>query len=394
MQTGTNFSESFTAVYEDERSFLEKTVNDHPVSALSLFLLLQNYKNTGDERYNQLLQKAALYFPNHTWLNYQLSGDESMNYIPDEIIQEEEEEDTFSETDDLLETIFVEPEIKPITAPETEPEPENKSNIGEETATENSTEEEAIREMEKEEMVEFVRGEKADNFEKTFVANESNSEGELKTGTTSEKNIVGQIKPEGEEIEEETENKLPEVLPEESASEAGISKSSEVPQEAAIPPETTNASLARETEDASKIEDIATSPVSEVEAEKQNENQSIEFEPLHTIDYFASQGIIIREEALMNDKLGKQMKSFTDWLKSMKKLHPGRLPEQNEVVEKIIQSSAELSNEDAGVLTEAMADVLIKQGKREKAIEMFEKLSLMNPSKSIYFAAKIESLKK
>ena len=96
----------------------------------------------------------------------------------------------------------------------------------------------------------------------------------------------------------------------------------------------------------------------------------------------------------MNDKLGKQMKSFTDWLKSMKKLHPGKLPEQNEVVEKIIQSSAELSNEDAGVLTEAMADVLIKQGKRGKAIEMFEKLSLMNPSKSIYFAAKIESLKK
>jgi hypothetical protein len=40
-----------------------------------------------------------------------------------------------------------------------------------------------------------------------------------------------------------------------------------------------------------------------------------------------------------------------------------------------------------------MAEVLMKQGKREKAIEMFEKLSLMNPSKSAYFAAKIESLK-
>ena len=103
--------------------------------------------------------------------------------------------------------------------------------------------------------------------------------------------------------------------------------------------------------------------------------------------------IIIKEEALMNDKLGKQMKSFTDWLKSMKNLHPGKLPEQNEVVEKIIQSSAELSNEDAGILTETMAEVLIKQGKRHKAIEMYEKLSLMNPLKSIYFAAKIESLK-
>ncbi len=127
--------------------------------------------------------------------------------------------------------------------------------------------------------------------------------------------------------------------------------------------------------------------------ESENEEQLIAFEPLHTVDYFASQGIKISEEALENDHLGQQVKSFTAWLKSMKKLHPGQLPEQNEVIEKIIQSSAEVSNQNANILTEAMAEVLIKQGKREKAIEMFEKLSLMNPSKSAYFAAKIESLK-
>jgi hypothetical protein len=117
------------------------------------------------------------------------------------------------------------------------------------------------------------------------------------------------------------------------------------------------------------------------------------FEPLHTVDYFASQGIKIKEEALMNDKLGKQMKSFTDWLKSMKKLHPGKLPEQNEVIERIIQASAEESNADAEILTEAMAEVLLKQNKREKAIAMYQKLSLINPSKSAYFASKIESIK-
>ena len=77
----------------------------------------------------------------------------------------------------------------------------------------------------------------------------------------------------------------------------------------------------------------------------------------------------------------------------MKKLHPGQLPEQNEVIEKIIQASSESSNKDANVLTEAMAEVLIKQGKREKALEMYQKLSLINPSKSAYFAAKIENLK-
>jgi len=123
------------------------------------------------------------------------------------------------------------------------------------------------------------------------------------------------------------------------------------------------------------------------------DEELIAFEPLHTVDYFASQGIKISEEDLENDHLGKQVKSFTAWLKSMKRLHPGQLPEQNEVIEKIIQASAEASNQNANVLTEAMAEVLIKQNKRGKAIEMYEKLSLMNPSKSAYFAAKIESLK-
>ena len=125
---------------------------------------------------------------------------------------------------------------------------------------------------------------------------------------------------------------------------------------------------------------------------EENEEESIPFEPLHTVDYFASQGIKISEEAL-NDHLGKQVKSFTAWLKSMKKLHPGKLPEQNEVIERLIQASSEVSNQNANVLTEAMAEVLVKQGKQEKAIEMYQKLSLLNPSKSAYFAAKIESLK-
>jgi predicted Zn-dependent protease len=101
----------------------------------------------------------------------------------------------------------------------------------------------------------------------------------------------------------------------------------------------------------------------------------------------------LSEEALSNDQLGKQVKSFTAWLKSMKKLHPGQLPEQNEVIEKLIQTSSEASNQSVNVLTEAMAEVLVKQGKSEKAIEMYQKLSLLNPSKSAYFAAKIESIK-
>src|SRR6185312_15634128 len=51
----------------------------------------------------------------------------------------------------------------------------------------------------------------------------------------------------------------------------------------------------------------------------EDEYETVSFEPLHTVDYFASQGIKINEEALANDHLVKQVKSFTAWLKSMKK---------------------------------------------------------------------------
>ena len=117
------------------------------------------------------------------------------------------------------------------------------------------------------------------------------------------------------------------------------------------------------------------------------------FEPLHTVDYFASQGIKVSEEPINNDKLSNQLKSFTEWLKSMKKIHPHQLTESDEQTDKIIQHIAEGSNTNTHVVTEAMAEVLVKQDKLEQAIEMYEKLSLNYPAKSAYFAARIESLK-
>jgi hypothetical protein len=130
-----------------------------------------------------------------------------------------------------------------------------------------------------------------------------------------------------------------------------------------------------------------------VEPETKNESAAIEFEPLHTVDYFASQGIKITDEPVSTDKIGKQLKSFTEWIKSMKKIHGLQPDPQDPQTDMKIQGIAEFSNVEADVVTEAMADVLVKQDKIDKAIELYEKLSLNNPSKSAYFAAKIESLK-
>ncbi len=119
----------------------------------------------------------------------------------------------------------------------------------------------------------------------------------------------------------------------------------------------------------------------------------ITFEPLHTSDYFASLGIKLSGKILHSDKLGKQMKSFTEWLKEMKKLQPDQLPLQSEQADLTIQKLAEASNLEIEVETEAMAEVLIQQGKKQKALNVYKKLSLLDPSKSAYFAAKINQLK-
>ncbi|MEI2737601.1 MAG: hypothetical protein V9F01_02315 [Chitinophagaceae bacterium] len=119
------------------------------------------------------------------------------------------------------------------------------------------------------------------------------------------------------------------------------------------------------------------------------------FEPFHTVDYFASQGIKFKEEEKPKDKFGQQLKSFTDWLKTMKRLPVSEITQTVEVnSEQKVEQLAEHSLEEREVVTEAMAEVWEKQGNTAKAIEVYNKLSLLDPSKSPYFAAKIEDLKK
>jgi hypothetical protein len=122
------------------------------------------------------------------------------------------------------------------------------------------------------------------------------------------------------------------------------------------------------------------------------EKEELLFEPLYTTDYFASQGIRLSEEIQSGDKLGKQLKSFTEWLKTMKKVQGNKLPDNGEPVDQVVQQLAEKSNKEEEVLTESMAEVYIQQGRPRKAQEIYEKLSLLNPSKSAYFAAKIDLL--
>ena len=126
--------------------------------------------------------------------------------------------------------------------------------------------------------------------------------------------------------------------------------------------------------------------------ETKEESSVLAFEPYHTVDYFASQGIKLMNEE-PKDALGKQLKSFTEWLKTMKKLPAADLTKNLDgPSDHKVERLAEHSIESTEVLTEAMAEVWIRQGNKQKAKEVYNKLSLQNPSKRAYFAAKIEHL--
>lgn len=122
---------------------------------------------------------------------------------------------------------------------------------------------------------------------------------------------------------------------------------------------------------------------------------SLSFEPYHTVDYFASVGIKLNQEEVGKDNFGRQLKSFTEWLKTMKRLPAAeQLKKLDPHAEEKVENIAAHSLDNSEILTETMAEVWVKQGKLEKAIEVYNKLSLLNPSKRAYFATKLENLKK
>lgn len=127
-------------------------------------------------------------------------------------------------------------------------------------------------------------------------------------------------------------------------------------------------------------------------------------QPLFAEDYFAYTGTKLPEH-LQNDKRPtlEQLHSFTDWLRAMKRPkgrtdpdleHDPSFPATGEHEEAMIRDNSDRSfRSEEEVYTEAMAEVRISAGQPDKAVAIYEKLSLYNPEKSGYFAQKIEDLK-
>ena len=166
------------------------------------------------------------------------------------------------------------------------------------------------------------------------------------------------------------------------------------------------------------------------EVSNDTEEESPLIFPIYTQDYFLQQGEKVPDELPAEiddliddteiddeDKSLMVMMSFTEWLlhfKSTSRKHEeekkdqkalktmwqkeklaAAIEEENEEIpENVFEMAVNSIASEDGLASESLADIYLKQGKYDKAIEMYRKLSLRNPKKNAYFALKIEEILK
>jgi hypothetical protein len=182
----------------------------------------------------------------------------------------------------------------------------------------------------------------------------------------------------------------------------------------------------------------ASAPALGVEGVKAKAEQSADkkeeplIAPVYTGDYFRQQGEKVPETIPLDlDKAGSKksaeeeakslmvMMSFSEWLLHFKNTSTRQQEEKkeqkalktmwqkeklaaaieedeenDEIPENVFEMAVNSIAKEDGLASESLADIYIKQGKYDKAIDMYRKLSLRNPQKSTYFARKIEEVLK
>ena len=375
-------------------------LDEYPYFAGLHFLKAVKLKSLQTEEHTADFAKAALYFPNPHWFSLMLA-----HSVPESVAIEPTPEpfETVVNRDDHEEAVQ---HIQPA------------EDVAESTAHQlTSTEDEPISEIQEQPA--------QPDWEQTLAENPVFQQHQVSDEEQIEQEIWHQ-----QATERETETPIEEITssPAETIEEAGIleteSPSSDLLEDPLMSVEA-ETSVAEENfhiepepeielpiDEPAPVEEPVSDHIPEPEAAPEQEtvpihdqettkpaepvvdDLGIPFEPLYTIDYFASQGIKIAAEASPKDQLSLKLRSFTEWLRAMKKLHPEKIDKDfNQDQEEQVRVIAESSNAPQIVYTEAMAEVFIKQGKKDKARQVFEKLSLLDPAKSAYFAVRIKELK-
>jgi hypothetical protein len=160
------------------------------------------------------------------------------------------------------------------------------------------------------------------------------------------------------------------------------------------------------------------------ETEVKAENDENLILPIYTEDYFLHQGIQVSNNIPTVDKqeeaapgLLMRMMSYSEWLNHFKthgekareeeqdqkalktmwqkeKLAAAIEEENEEIPENVFEMAVNSITKEEGMASEPLAEIYVKQGKYDAAIDMYKKLSLRNPQKSAYFARKVEEILK
>jgi tetratricopeptide (TPR) repeat protein len=364
-------------------------------------LFTEKLRSENENLYKEQLQKLALYFSNPLWLDYLLNGYKTgimiepktgnKNSIEHQTAVEEKKEELQTSSEEIN------IESQSVTSRQAEElihETENENSITEATVEERheniETPNEEIFIKSETEIFEPIKGEINEQLrEKSDVAEAmSNEENQ------------GTIEIPIEEINIESQPGIPEQV-DKMIDETNINYTEANTVEA----NRENGEKQTEDSNTASIPEISPSPEEErsesqasmgglPDLKEEPAETELKFEPYHTIDYFASQGIKYIPEEKPADRFGQQLKSFTEWLKILKRLPQTEIIKiSNNSSEEKIQQLADHSISEGEVVTETMAEVWLKQGNKEKAIEIYNKLCLLNPDKSAYFASLAEQLK-
>jgi hypothetical protein len=361
---------------EVSRQRLEELVEEYPSFGVARYLLSRKLGAENADHFTEETQKTNLYFTNPFWLHWLLEEAASVKgWGPKAEVAEgivEKDHPTNGHSPLIATGEVVELDELPPWAEETVEQPAEEPKVEEKAEQDVPIEEVQIEEAQVEEAqpVEEVRIEEKAPVEEVQIDEAQVEELQVEEAQVEEAQVEEAQVEEAHTEEPSSEEIKAEVAPIEEASvEVPVEAPVEVPTE--VPME---------------------SPT-EVPAAVEPE---LIFQSFHTVDYFASQGIKFSAEENPSDRLGKQLKSFTAWLKVMKRLpqKPGEPGESapDIISEHKIQAIAAHSVEGREVVTETMAEVLEKQGMWEKAADVYHKLSLLNPDKSSYFAAKIREI--
>lgn len=390
-----------TDVDSSALSELEQLVKEHPYFSPAQLMLTKKLKETNDPSYFNKLHQLALYFPNTSWLQYLLNSQSPAKDAIDEVLNTAAFMPATSQTaiiepsnDTPAAPVFHMPVPEPsIAAPvqetiaATAPEPDYSWQAPEHTPQVETPTTSITKISIHEEVPVF---DPYPSFEEETPAAPAPSvvpdQGGMVIPTIEDvKQLLDQR---FQTTDTAKANNIADLPSYEAPRFTENSFKEEIPFPAAL-------TVDAEESAKEKIKSILAGQVAEFNKPVTEEDVlPISTEPFHTVDYFASQGIKIDLTKIPQDKLTVQLRKFTDWLKYMRKVSPsptdlGTDPAQ----ESKVQTIAQHSNEAKEVLTEAMAEVLEKQGQPEKAIQIYIKLSFLYPEKSAYFAAKIQQLK-